>query len=359
LVVARLEQVKFSDEVRRQYLPHGFSQEQMPNLASNAPNASPLEARIGLLIDDVKRKITQVLARRRTKRRSPIGPYLINRQFQEKAVGAAMERLARKPGVAAFFVAAPRNEGPDEFIDRLKRHTSIARLNASWEALEVAWPTGEAGAQFEESYLHALRMKLPPERRIGEVDEQRIASVLGDFDRPVAAISRLHATQWLQGEAGRIKAWLRLWQRLGDLAPLRAIPILSLVMSEAKPGWKHHFADFKRGARECPPGGEPNAPTNRSIWNAALRVKATEEGRGPFAAKAPSPGAAFEALPILHPVTVADVGPWLIGIEPDTTDNWAVEVKRNAYDLFKGSSAHRHGVNLQDFAEAVRIHFAD
>ena len=351
------------DDVDRSTLPDDHGQEQIPDLRTDLPltESSPgwfgakrrprpadeINTAVQLLVRDVKQKIVQTGSRALEKRilRDPFAPYLIDRADQEGRLGEAIEELSAPAGVRAFIIAGPDNECPDEFLERLKRHTSPKSLKGrSWYDVHVEWPFERTPAEFPIEYRRRLAQQLGLP---STATHETIAQTLAQFDRPVAVISLMHAEEWKLAEPKRIKAWLSWWQSLAD-GPRRfsAVPILCVKMGVAKPGWRIY-----------PGGTAPGATvSNAAIWREAKRM----ETAGRFSLWSllgfkPPNLPKVGALPVLHPVRKADADRWigrhfeLISAE-----------RRNATsvldDLFDGS---RHGVALRDFAEAMQPMFGE
>jgi len=357
LVAARLERFSFDTESDLD-----LSQEQLADLTPEAQGS--LETRLDLLLDDVQRKLdvqTRVVlsgaAPEGSRRRSALGPYLIDRSQQEREFRDALQVLAEADGVRAFLVAGPENEALEPFRERLRKHTCPGCLpnEAAWEELDVEWPVGERPADFGSAYLHGLRAGLPAERRIGaEATLAELGRALADYGKPVAVFSQLSPTGWGRDEAKRLRAWLKLWGALGAISGVKAAPVLQLSLPEAKPGWKRHFDDPRKGAKECPPGGEPQAQPNRAIWNCALAVE-----KRPGNGKRDTVLAPFAVLPMLHPVRARDVEPWLRLLAPEgiVESPWAMDLREWAKTLFTEGKAKRFGLAHEQFAMEVMPKF--
>src|SRR5262249_39140156 len=194
--------------------------------------------------------------------RDPFVRYLIDRANHENAVGDAIEQVASAGGVQTFLLLGPENECPDEFLERLRRHTSPQRLDGRcWLPVRVEWPFECAPAQFADEYRRrlAVRLRLPSSAGL-----DAMARALAQHDRPVAAVSLMHAEEWGLPEPKRIRSWVSWWQTLAnDAIRFSAIPILCVKMPAAKPGWKG-----------CPRGAGPGATvSNVQIWREAQRLR--------------------------------------------------------------------------------------
>ncbi|MFM9847490.1 MAG: TIR domain-containing protein [Hyphomicrobiaceae bacterium] len=213
-----------------------FSAQQMPD----ARNVTERD----LVVSDIRRVMERTAARSAGRRRSsgrqrsPMAPYLANRSHQEDMVVEAIEELGRSGGVRPFFIAGPENECLDEFLKRLEEHSSRRCLggNMGWEALEVTWPVEDVLPRFAELYGRRVGSGIGRRARLSA---RELADALSERGRPVAVISRLRAEDWKDDAAARVRAWLGFWQMIAEQPGGRVvIPILSLKMPKAKPGWK-------------------------------------------------------------------------------------------------------------------------
>jgi hypothetical protein len=200
------------------------------------------QAQLALLLTDVKNKMIQSSRRGIEQRtpRDPFEPYLVDRTRQENLIGDAISALAgRQNGVRPFLVLGPQNECPNEFIERLDKHTSKIHLrDGCWFPIRVEWPEGCDPAKFAGTYRNNLSFKLGLPVASENPDEQ-VAKRLSELERPAAVVSGIYARQWDADEPKRIASWLDWWESLAR-GPSRigVIPIFRIVMERAKPGWQ-------------------------------------------------------------------------------------------------------------------------
>jgi len=351
------------DDVDPTALPDDYAAEQMPDLRLDFPGTgrtsfmgmsvsrqprppAEVEATMRLLLQDVRIKLSGRAGLRIAGRplRDPFMPFLINRTDQESVVGGAIEDVAAEAGVRPFVIAGPENECLDEFLERLRRHTSPQRLrNGAWHEITVEWPSKRAPSEFATEFSRRLARQLGlPERSTMTV----IAKALAERDRPVAVVSLMRAEEWELAEPKRINAWLSLWQSLGeDAHRVSVLPILTLTMSPAEPGWT-----------TCPSGTCPGATvSNRQIWSEVQGLQAANRGLTVFSFLSPKqkPLPGLAAPPVLHPVRKGDAARWLserfemMSVERD-------EAKAIIDRVFGTKSAATHGVSLSAFATAVK-----
>ncbi len=304
-----------------------------------------LKTALDLLIQDVKLKITQNSLNRVEKRRlrDAFVPYLIDRSDQEGLIGEAIEQLSAPAGVRAFIIAGPDNECPDEFLERLKRHTSPKCLGKTWYDIYVDWPFERSPAEFATEYRRniAQRLDLP-----FSASSEAIAKDIAQRDRPVAAISLMSAEEWKVGEPQRLKEWLAWWQALSSGSHrFSAIPILCIKMGQAKPGWRIYPTGFAPGA----------TVSNGDIWRQAKRLERQRRSFWSLLGFKQRDLAKTSALPVLHPIRKTDADHWM-GRHFNDVSAERKEAAQLLEALFQNS---RHGVSLRDFAEAVQPIFDD
>lgn len=353
------------DDVDPTSLPDDHAAEQMPDLRRDLPAAGRAVSFMGMggpartqraagelktVTDLLLLDIAKVMSGRASLKpagralRDPFMPFLINRMDQEDAVGAAIGDVATEAGVRPFVIAGPENECLDEFLERLRRHTSPQRLRqGAWHEIAVEWPGKRTAAEFTADFSRRLARQLGlPERSNADV----IAKALAERDRPVAIVSLMRAEEWGADEPKRIKAWLAWWQSLGgDTHRIAALPILSLTLAPAKPGWT-----------KCPGGIGPGASvSNARIWSEVEALRANGGG-GLFSfllAKRAVEPAAVAAPPVLHPVCKGDAARWMKDrFEMMTAEH--DQAKSTIDLLFAPKAAAKHGVALKDFAAAVK-----
>ena len=317
------------DEMDPTQIPNGFSAQQMPDIRAEENRA--------LIINDIQRMMEQTAWDRADRRRaadrhrSPIVPYLADREAQESAIKTGFEEIGGSGGVRPFLIVGPENECVDEFLKRLEEHTSRKCLNGhtNWEVVEVEWPGEEERGRFAASFGRRLGGGLG--RHSAGLSPRELAAVLAGRGRPVAVISRLLAETWKADEAGRVRAWLEYWRDIANQPGTRRIfPLFSLKMPAARPGWKHV------------PGGWLDVAgwRNRAIWK-ALGALATE----------------FSDLKVVRAQTLAplprtDVDTWL-NEHFKLEDRDYRQAKAGVERLFAGRRHKRFGVPHEEFAQAM------
>jgi TIR domain-containing protein/iSTAND domain-containing protein len=357
------------DDVDPQTLPDGHGEEQIPDLRPDLPSAATsgevgahrikrskleLDTQLALLVAAIKARMVETATHRFEKRieqraqRDPFAPYLIDRADQEGAVGTAIEEVANLGGMRAFLIVGPENECPDEFLERLKRHTSPQRLNGRcWVQLYVEWPFERATVDFGDEYRRrlAVQLGLP-----STAPTSAVAKALSQRDRPVAVLSLMHAQEWKVTETSRIKACVAWWQELAaDAIRFSAVPILCVKMPEAKPGWKG-----------CPGGAAPGATvSNSEIWREVLGLHQPRSGIRLLPFLGPrEPPTAITTPPVLHPVRKADADRWMS--ERFEIMSQERSAAKTAIDgLFGGAAVVRHGTALKDFVAALEPLFRE
>src|SRR5262249_33649667 len=97
------------DDLDAQTLPNNYATLQIPDLRLDRAHGE-LKTALALLLDDVRRKLSEIAGLRlaeirqgRARKRDEFVPYLIDRTSQEDVIGAALEEIASKGGVRAFF----------------------------------------------------------------------------------------------------------------------------------------------------------------------------------------------------------------------------------------------------------------
>jgi hypothetical protein len=335
---ARIEQKLIAcriDDVDKALLPDRHAEEQIINVR---PDLSNLEARLSLLIHDIQARMASN-AKRRVKQRLPrdsFAPYLIDRTRQEDAVASAIDAVARGRGVRAFLIAGPENECVDEFLERIARYTCPQQLGGgrSWLRVNVEWPSECHPTEFGEQFRCRLA------RRLGlraNASGHEITQSLSQRDRPVAAVSLMGAQEWKAAEPQRIKAWLSWWRQLDDgAASISVIPILSVKLPPAKPGWRHY-----------PRGWTAEESISRRIWRQAQELLTPT----------------IDIPPMLHPVNWMDVERWCSGDHFEDEPPKAADVASIARHLFMRRCRLRPWVTvdcdaaLEDFAKTMKPMF--
>ena len=260
--------------------------------------------------------------------RSPLGPYLIDRKRQETSVDRAIDTVANG-GVQAIMIKAPRNECPDQFRQRLREVTSVKCLGSSWREAFVDWPIGATGDRFKEDYGRNLR---------------HAYSVSGGAElqtkgAPLAPYSIVSLSEWASIGMDGVKAWLEFWHEYSErLVGLKAVPVLTVDLPDAKPGWKK-FPKFR----------EAGAST-KAIWKTAEKLER-------LARKRDSGLAAFEKLDVLHPVTADDAAKWLSIIEPDAAAPRWRQLNDAIKQLFSGARRPVKEITMEEFATPIQSHF--
>lgn len=294
------------DDVEPTSLINSYAEQQMPDVRASRP-ANELQTALGLLIDDVKRKMTErdeARVRSRSGSATPrdwFTPYLVDRADQEGEIGLALGEIVTDGGVRAFLVAGPENEGVDGFIDRLERRYCPETFGHSWRRLVVEWPSGHAHTETGKNFQSRLKKEL---RLPVSATPVQVVTSLAEFRRPVAVLSYVRAEAWRADECMSVRAWLRLWEEYDKAAraagvKMAALPILCLKMPPAEPGW-----------RGIPSGRAPGASlTNRQIWRNVCAIR--EPGFFMSWVYPPVTKPDFKAPPVLHPVTRGHVDTWL------------------------------------------------
>jgi hypothetical protein len=322
-------------------LPNNHDSQQVLNL-SGALTASERATALELLVADIVAKMKAVGERgveiRRTKNqlRDPFAPFLINRGRQESAIGDAITELGVSGGARAFIIAGPENECPDEFLDRLRRHSCPKLWNGhSWAQLNVDWPPDASAATFGRQYHRNLAWKLG---HSATVEATGLAAALANQDATVAVVSQLAAAKWATDEPARVNAWLAFWRQLAaSPARFSAVPILCVRMPTAEPGWSGC-------PKEC-----------SQIWRDAQRLAAVGSGLSmlSFLRKTPASSPPIGAPPLLGPVGSDDAAGWLADQFEDTVSVEWKAAKAEIEQLFKPKAASKHGVPMKAFVEAV------
>lgn len=324
------------DDVDPAKLPGTHSAQQIACVDPDQPPEA-LRAVLATLIADIKSKISERLRSnsRRGVLRDPFAPYLADRVEQEMIAYEAITSISQSGGTRPIFIAAPENERPDEFFQRICLMSSeLLPEGHCWSKTEVEWPHACPPRQFLDVYRRNLWFAL---RRSGQIDDGAIAAGLEAKGVPSVIMHRMQAGEWTTDEPERIRNWLKFWQTLQHQQPrLRVVPWLQLKMLPAKPGW-----------RECPAGPSNGRVGNREIWKSMTA----------FSKKAEA-GAPLEVPPILSPILFGDADRWINKIQPDAgpvRDRLETTVKA----LYGGAHELKHGVSHQEFAQTLLPLFAD
>jgi len=349
------------DDVTTDDLPASYRGNQAPkldrawDLSSAAADGSADEAQrmagetLKLFINDVKDRLRSRLETEARDRAAvdDFLPYLIDRTSQEGDVCDALEDLSRaRGGVRPMFLAAPSNECPDEFRDRLKRFTAPAILAGQpLDIIVVDWPAATELSGFQAEYRKRLSraVKLP-----GTASPDELASELASRPRPPAVFSFLTCESFHHDSDKRIRNWLEFWQDVGWRAPgLKAMPILELLFPESPAGWSG-----------CPSVNAPDAIYgNKKIWKIVKEAERRSRGgmarMGLFRCE-PDPFP-LSVTEILAPVTQNCFTGWLEEHSGHLNEHQrrALLTKRDA--IF--AKAKRGQVALRDFAREVAEEF--
>ena len=259
---------------------------------------------------------------------SPLGPYLIDRKNQERTVNRAIDRVC-EGGVQTLLIKAPRNECPDQFRQRLREHTSVDCLQASWREAFVDWPIGELGDRFKEDYRRSLL-------RAYDVRDE---TELNKGNVPLAPSSVVSLADWAGIGLEGMKAWLSYWRELNQsLTGIKAVPILTVELPDAKPGWK-----------TIPKFREAGTST-KAIWKTAEKLEK-------LAQSSPDTYAPFQKLDVLHPVNSNDANKWLSFIEPNSAGKRWKQLDDAIKMVFMKGRKPVKEIAMQDFATPIQSHF--
>lgn len=270
--------------------------------------------------------------------RDPFLRYYANRAVQQNEIFEAVDAIIADSGARPVIVAAPDNERPDEFFDRMCRDSTKVLPNGSrWKAIWVEWPRSGTPKQFADAYRRLLWAEL---RMSGPSNDAAIAGAIAAKGVSSVVFHRIHASDWSIGEPGRIQAWLDYWHGLAAQSRVRVVPWLQIKMTAAKPGWL-----------DCPPGRSQGAKTfNREIWQAvsALGKKARRRPSDPVVC----------VPPMLAPIRFGDADNW-IDLVRSSTDLDRQRLERIVKGVFADPDRMKVGVSLENFADGVLPLFAE
>ena len=261
-----------------------FSLQQSHDLTPEL-DAQTREQHLRLLIHDIRKKLGETTGQGfefdpeqlKRRRRSPrFLTYLVGRDQQQSVFSDVLQACEEQPDVRPLLFAGPENEAPQGFLERLQV-VSAEPPRPGWHDYAVAWPSYAVPDEFERSYRRALSDQLRT-----PADDAAIARKLGQQQRPVAILHRIGAGQWDRFGGDRLKAWLDYWTGIARLRPgVTVLPIVQLVLPEARPGWRRSAAELSAGALECPP--DPlfdfkREVRNRDMLKAILRLAEPDPG---------------------------------------------------------------------------------
>lgn len=317
------------DDVRPKDLPGSNATWEMPDIRDRTA--------LQLVIDDVLRTMDQTAEARvgdrinRRQHRSPLLPYLVNREPQEEVVETELMAVPQSGSVWPAFIVGPENECLDEFLERLEKHTSprCLRNGQCWETLKVVWQPDDPLESFSEKFAQRLA------RQLAGAGSRRISDPirsLNERGRPLAVISRVLACDWRVNEEDFVQAWLRFWQNAAPhITNCAVFPILAIKLPPAKPGW-----------RDIPAGGwfDGVGQKNRLICNTLKRL--SDE----FA------GMKISRPPILHPISKSAADYWRIE-HFSLSDEFWINLEDEIKTFFRQVLHKKHGAPHFDFAKAV------
>jgi len=318
-VVCRIDDVAFAE------IPVRIGEAQIIDL-----QADP--GRRQALLEDVGRVMERTLQRRlgslgEAPARDPFLPFLANRQSQEqKAEVRLRETLGQS--VRALIAKAPRNECPDQFMDRLRRHTSARVLGEGrcCEVLKVDWPRVDRAEEFDGWYENSLRSALKlPDKDIGAVLRRARQA-------PLLVQSVIDFDDWHKGSARIVQAWVDYWSRLstaGSGAPL--LPVLMVVTEAAPPGWK-----------PVPALRNQRGVSTRQAWKDLGKLAKAQKKR-PAAS-----GFGVELLDILGPLYLKDADDWRRKHIEDTSSPLYLDLGRQ-FETFFAGKARKTGISMEDW----------
>ncbi|MEJ1969122.1 MAG: toll/interleukin-1 receptor domain-containing protein [Rhizomicrobium sp.] len=333
------------DDVDPRTLPGTHVFQQISNIDA-AQEPDRLQAALKMLTDDVAGKMRQNgLGNIEKPRffRDKFAPYWADRAKQEDMLHDAIAGVAGKGGVRPVFVAAPENERPDEFRERIGRlSSSLLPDEQSWFQLEFDWPGKDVPLRlFTDAYRRNLWRALG---KAGEIDDEVIAAALEQKGRPVAVFHCILAREWRIDECQRIQAWLDFWLALAPAARnLPVIPWLQVKMPPVKPGWE-----------DCPRGPSGGIVGNADIWRAvtALQRRLAADGHA----------LGILLPPVLHPIPIGDADRWIDRMQREAGPaRRALEEKVRALYAATGllggflkRDPRKYGVNHQTFVDALQ-----
>lgn len=289
------------------------------------------------LVRDVRNKIEAVLLKRvsslgRAPARDPFLPFLANRRVQEQKAELHL-RDTIAPSVRALIVKAPRNECPDQFIDRLIKHTTSNVLGEG-RCSEVEFPRwplvdhpDEFSAWFERSLLAAFRQ--PGNDASSALRRPRQA--------PLMLVSVVDFEEWTKTSIRSVRAWANYWQAFaaeGTSAPL--LPVLLVETEEVAPGWKS--VPILRNRRGV---------STRQVWKDLQKLEKEIRRK--------NSGVRFglELLDVLGPLTRGDADNWRRTHVRDTASDLHADLGRTFDEIFSGK-ARKNGVCMKDWSERLR-----
>ena len=359
---ARVEKKLLScriDDVEVEELPDDFHEEQIIDLRLSLPregqtspserwprNETDLKAHLRLFLLDVRATINKRAAKRLQSGslRDPFLPYLIDRTDQETIIGRAIEEVAASGGTKPFIIMGPENECPDEFLERLRRYTSVQRIGAAWHEIAVEWPQQSAHQEFALEFGQRLATSL---RLRGNPSLSELAKAIGQLGRTTAVISLMRAEEWKRTEPTRIKAWLSFWYSLMDCSrSVSIVPILSITTERAEPGWRNYPPGFSLGA----------SVSNRQIWRQVQLLQKPKSGFTLFRRPPKQEGLPVDVPPVLNPVSKGDAQRWMNDHFKDTSLE-RVNVKNELQQIFIPKKTNKCGIALEDFVRAVHVFF--